>query len=181
MGEPPGNDRDDREALLRLAAGDRDALGELYDRHAEPLYRHAVWLLGSTEDAQDVVQSVFVKLTAMGPNVRRIQKLRVYLAGMGHHEGLDLLRRRATRREQPLDEPLFEARGGDTGLGAERCELERLLGRLGAAQREVVYLHLFEGHSFREIGQVTGVSLFTAASRFRLAMKRLRQEARGDE
>lgn len=41
-------------------------------------------------------------------------------------------------------------------------------------RREAVLLHVVEGFSFREIGRQTGVSLFTAASRYRLAVRRLR-------
>ncbi len=40
--------------------------------------------------------------------------------------------------------------------------------RLPAEQREVIVLHLMEGFSFREVGRLTGVSLFTAAARYRL-------------
>ena len=49
-----------------------------------------------------------------------------------------------------------------------------LLSRLPAEQREVIYLHDFADLSFREIGRVVGVPLFTAASRYRLGIGRLR-------
>ena len=49
------------------------------------------------------------------------------------------------------------------------------LSQLPTAQREAVYLHHFAGLAFREIGRVTGVPTFTAASRYRLGIARLRR------
>jgi DNA-directed RNA polymerase specialized sigma24 family protein len=53
-------------------------------------------------------------------------------------------------------------------------DLVRGLDALSDVQREVVVLHLVDGYSFREIGGMTGVSLFTAAGRYRDALGRLR-------
>jgi len=50
----------------------------------------------------------------------------------------------------------------------------RAIDTLPAEQREVVVLHVLEGFSFREIGGLTGVSMFTAAARYRLATGKLR-------
>jgi DNA-directed RNA polymerase specialized sigma24 family protein len=55
------------------------------------------------------------------------------------------------------------------------------LDALSDAQREVVVLHLVDGYSFREIGGMTGVSLFTAAGRYRDALDRLRAFLGGTE
>ena len=57
----------------------------------------------------------------------------------------------------------------------DAIDLERALADLPAEQREVIVLHLIEGFSFREVGRLTGVSLFTAAARYRLATRRLRK------
>ena len=65
-----------------------------------------------------------------------------------------------------------------TGAAAEALggsDVARALAELPAAQREIMQLHLTEGFSFREAGRITGVSMFTAASRYRVALERLRQ------
>jgi len=56
-----------------------------------------------------------------------------------------------------------------------RIDITRALDELPEEQREVVVLHALEGFSFREIGRLTGVSLFTAAGRYRLAVGRLQR------
>ncbi len=53
--------------------------------------------------------------------------------------------------------------------------MARVLAELPTLQREVIVLHLVEGFSFLEIGRLTGVSMFTAAGRYRLAINRLRR------
>jgi RNA polymerase sigma-70 factor (ECF subfamily) len=54
-------------------------------------------------------------------------------------------------------------------------DVTRALAGLPAAQRQAVQLHLIEGFSFREAGRIADVSMFTAASRYRAALTRLRR------
>ncbi len=65
--------------------------------------------------------------------------------------------------------------GADDSGAVEAMDLRAAIGRLPAEQREVVFLHAIEGLTFREVGRVTEVSTFTAASRYRLALRRLRE------
>lgn len=61
----------------------------------------------------------------------------------------------------------------------QTIDMRHALDRLPARQREVIVLHLVEGFSFLEIGRQTGVSLFTAAGRYRLGITRLRRIWKG--
>ena len=55
------------------------------------------------------------------------------------------------------------------------AEQMRMINQLPPAQREAIYLRHFAGCSFAEIGRATGVPTFTAASRYRLGLQRLRR------
>jgi RNA polymerase sigma-70 factor (ECF subfamily) len=93
---------------------------------------------------------------------------------------IDLVRRRSRRRTSSLDDcSLLEAseEHADHALDAERAS--QVLRVLPSAQRVVIYLKHFADCSFREIGRITGVSTFTAASRYRLGMAKMRKLLEG--
>lgn len=165
------DDRRDRELLRRLAGGDAAALGDLYDRQAAGLFRHAFALTRLRSDAEDLVQATFVKLVARGPSLMGVRRPASYLHRMLHAEWIDLARRRAVAREEAIDGDLPGVSQGDA---ADAIDVRRALRALPELQREVVVLHVFNGFSFREIGRITRVSTFTTASRYRLAIDRLR-------
>lgn len=172
----PERDRQDERltALLsRVAGGDLDALGPIYDACAPELFALAHWRTGSAADAGDCVQDVFVKLASTPSAVAGIRHARRYLLAMAHRAAVD--RVRARRPAVALDDqPLLAASAEDPAGVADASRAVSALRELPAAQREAIYLHHFSELSFREVGRVTGVPTFTAASRYRLGIARLR-------
>ena len=159
-----------------LARGRPEALADLFRSCSDELYGLALWRTGSRADAGDVVQEVFVLLARAGQRLPHVRDPRAYLRRMAHRVASDLQRRRSRRPEQPLTDCEFleaPTESLERRLDAER--VSRQLGTLPPAQREVIYLRHFAGCSFAEIGRATGVPTFTAASRYRLGMRRLKQ------
>lgn len=158
----------------RLANGDLDALDEVWANAADDLYGLALWRLGSEADAEDAVQESFVRLVRAAPRLAEVRNPFGYLLRTVHRITLDMKRQRRTH--QDLDtvttvafvEPEAENK-------AEASRLSSLLGRLSPDQREAVYLREILGMKLREVGAATGVSTFTAASRHRQGMSRLRR------
>jgi len=165
------DDRCDRELFGLLAGGDGGALGHIYDRHASALFRHAFALTRQTADAEDLVQSAFVKLATIGAPLLGVRRPVSYLHRILRAVWIDLTRHRTAGREQPYEDDASGAMSADAG---DAIDVRDAVAKLPALQREVVVLHVFNGFSFREIGDVTGVSTFTAGSRYRLAIERLR-------
>lgn len=164
---------DDTAALFRLlAGGELDALGELYDRESDRLFALALWISGSREKAADAVQDVFVKLAARRRHLSQVRKPRAYLFAMARSAATDGLR--ASRDQERTEDLLLEAPSDDPIATLDAVAASRHLRRLPLPQREAVYLRYFAELSFAEIGRVTGVSLFTAASRCRLGLQKLR-------
>jgi RNA polymerase sigma-70 factor, ECF subfamily len=151
----------------RLATGDQEVIGLLYDRYAASLYQVLTAILGSTSDADDAMQEVFVRLTRS--RMRRIQNLRAYLFAAAHNEACTVLRRR--RRERPLEAsdslpPVVD----DLAAG----EMNSLLQRLPLEQREVIAMKVYEQMTFAEIAAIVKASPNTVASRYRYGIERLR-------
>jgi len=123
-----------------------------------------------------VVQEVFVRLARRPAALRRVRDPLAYLRRMTHRASIDLFRKRARRPEESLETVRFVETRDDSPerrLDAERAS--RHLRELPPAQREAIYLRHFAGCSFAEIGRATGVPTFTAASRYRLGLRRLRR------
>ena len=160
----------------RLADGRTEALEEIYAACADEVHGLALWRTGSADDAADVVQEVFVRLAERSVRLGKVRNPLAYIRRMTHSISVDLFRKRARRREEPLDVCRFvEAAGGTPERRVDAERASKLLATLPAAQREVLFLRHFAGCSFAEIGRATGVPTFTAASRYRLGTRRLRQ------
>jgi RNA polymerase sigma-70 factor (ECF subfamily) len=170
----PRDERRDAECFARLVRGDRSALGDLYDMHAASLFRHGLALTRRPGDAEDLVQAVFLKLATTGAPLLAVRRPVNYLHRMLHAAWIDSQRRRAAATETDIgaNEEFIAWESGPTMESA--IDVTRALAGLPAAQRQAVQLHLIEGFSFREAGRIAGVSMFTAASRYRAALERLR-------
>jgi RNA polymerase sigma-70 factor, ECF subfamily len=171
----------DRRLTERIAGGDSEAPGaaleELYDAYAGAVYRQALSLLGSSADAEDVVQEVFLKMVRRrgGP----IWEPKAYLLTAARHEACSSLRRR--QRGAPADDVEVRFAGSPPAFdsGTDPAAVREALAALPVKQREVVVLKVYEQRTFEEIGQMLKTSINTVASRYRYALKKLRQ-ALGD-
>lgn len=169
---------DDRwvRVFLELAEGRLSALDDLYDLAATDVYRLALWRTGSREDAEDVVQDVFVKVAEKSLGLDAVRYPRRWLLTVAHRMAVDLCRRRTRRATESVDEILYlVAPGSDPDREIEAKSLSRFIARLPEKQREVLLLRHFADCAFADIGRITGVPTFTAASRHRLAVAKLRK------
>ncbi len=162
-------------------AGDLDLEG-LYDDHAQVLYALGLELTRSDADTKDILQEVFTKLARQPGILKGVRNVRAYLLRLAHNAAIDLMRRRGARdkyteelgRETP---EVFEP-SNDADEQAFRQALSGALVELPEEQRVVVHLRLWEGMKFEEIAELLGLSLNTAASRYRYGIDKLRQRLR---
>lgn len=167
------------ELFIDIASGDVEALEELYDSTAGRIFGLALWRTGSREDASDVVQEVFVRVAEQGEKLRTVRQPRAWLFAVAHRVAVDATRRR--RKTEPLESCHFlEAPRTDADLAMDAGRANSLLAGLPPAQRVAVYLRHFADCTFAQIGRITGVPIFTAASRYRLGIGKLRDLMGGE-
>jgi RNA polymerase sigma-70 factor (ECF subfamily) len=163
-----------------LSAGEPAALDALYAITADRIYSLAIWRTGSTEDASDVVQEVFLRVVEARDRLGSVAEPLPWLLGLAHHVAVDVARRSKRRATVPLDVvPFLVAAERDDASSIDAARVSRLLERLPAAQRDAIYLRHFEECTFARIGRITGVPAFTAASRYRLGIGKLRRLLEG--
>jgi RNA polymerase sigma-70 factor (ECF subfamily) len=164
-----------RSLFAEIAEGRAAALEGLYDACADELHGLALWRTGSQTDAADVVQEVFVRVAGARHKLSAIREPLAYLRRMTHRAAIDVHRRRSRRREDPLEDcPFLESPDPSPERRLDAGLVSRLLTQLPPGQREAIYLRHFAGCSYAEIGRAMGVPTFTAASRYRLGLRRLR-------
>lgn len=178
MQEEPDNDRPILDALAR---DDAIALDWIWDAYAGRLLAFATALLCSHHDAEETLQNVFVKIAQNRARLAAARSLKAYLFTMVRNEACTLARQRG-RREIPVDPAEFSlipAAPADPPAPEEAEAAARHLAALPEKQREVIVLKIFQDMTFDEIAISIGISLNTAASRYRYGLDKLRQRLNG--
>ena len=123
--------------------------------YADNVYRFILKNLRHEENARDVVQTSFEKLWVNRDKVEN-ERSKSYLFTVAYHQMIDHIRKSKVivmREEVIEDVPVYPHRDGDT-----KKILESALARLNETQRSLVLLKDYEGYSYDEIGEITGLS-----------------------
>jgi RNA polymerase sigma-70 factor, ECF subfamily len=175
----------DEALLTKAAAGEREALEELFGRYRLVAYRVAHRLLGNEADALDAVQDAFVKALIHLPSFQGRSSFKTWLLRVVSNAALDLGRQRSRREAISMDavgpkyreefEPLIHP---DPARELERHDLRKqlheALAELPAAQRQTFVLHAEAELSYREVAEILDISIGTVMSRLYYARQRLR-------
>jgi RNA polymerase sigma-70 factor (ECF subfamily) len=153
--------------------GPGDRIEALYDRFAASLYRYALMILADPSGAADAVQQVFVALLGRRGIVLEFDEH--YLKRAVRNECYSTLRRRRREIVEVVEGSLLEGVTGSSDRPDEHLALERALRGIPPEQREVLHLKVFEGRTFQEIADLSGESINTVASRYRYAVKKLKE------
>lgn len=165
-----------RKSKTRTLAVDAD-LEKLYQSHATALYRYAVMLTGSIEDAEDAVSEVFARIARMGFFQGFVARRRAYLLKAVRNTCFGQIRSRkrsAALYEGLARESAREVASPEAGLSGPLVDAFLLLPE---DQREVVGLKVFHQLTFREIARITQCSPNTVQSRYRYGIQKLKQAA----
>lgn len=174
--------RSDAEVIAAVLAGDVDAFTVLVDRHRDRCARFAVRMLDSHDDADDALQSAFVRAYRSLAHCRDRSRFRPWLLQIVANECRTAGSRRARRDERFVrDESLLAgaSAGGDAEPVALRDEIQRALRELDDAQREAFLLKYVEELSYEEMAEVTGVGISALKMRVSRACARLRELLEG--
>jgi RNA polymerase sigma-70 factor, ECF subfamily len=173
---------EDRE-LVRLAReGSLEALGELYARYGEGLFRTAYRMTGSKADAEDVLQDVFVGLRDALRSFDPARPLAPWLSRVAVRTTLTHLRSQSRRqRRHAMAQPVWPAIGRGDATPLDCIMLERALEKMPLSLRTVLILREVEGYSHGEIGDLLGISPAASATRLTRALKFIRSEMRRSE
>ena len=152
----------DAELVNQTLQGSDRAFGELVRRYQDLLYRHAERMTGRQDDAEDVVQSAFIKAHRSLRKCRDPERVGAWLFRIGANACKDFLK--SKRATVPVDTVTgLVSTDGDpereAELGVVRSEIEQALQSLPVEQREAFLMKHVEGWSYTEMSDTLDISV----------------------
>lgn len=176
----------DNELIAQYVAGDESALKTLITRHEKRVFSYIMISVKNRELAEDIFQDTFIKVinTLRSGNYKEEGKFVQWVMRIANNLKIDYF-----RKMQRM--PVFEGNGDfdifDVIYGTDPSveqkmiteqiyeELRVLITMLPDEQREVLEMRIYNDISFKDIAEITGVSINTALGRMRYALINLRK------
>ena len=169
----------EHELLAKIAKGDQYAFRFIYNRFSPKVYTHALQMLHSTVEAEEMVQEVFLKLWLMGEEVLDIRNIEAYLGTITRNRSLNVLRRMV------LEGKIEKALANDWSEEHDETEeeilmkdirevLNRAVENLPMQQRQVYTLCQLEGFKYEEAAEHLNLSPLTVQTHMKRALKSVR-------
>src|SRR5579862_8467367 len=169
---------DDAELLHAYAErADRDAMGELFSRHADAAFRLALRCSNNAADAEDAVQAAFMTVLRCAAQYRAESSVRVWIMGFVVHACKDKAKAEKTRdgyeaRAAGLTTPSRAPDASDKELQDAALTAVNSLPR---HYRLPVWLHYLEGLSFKDAGRVLALPENTVRSQANRGIEHVRE------
>lgn len=178
----------DQELILAISGGDSNALSEFYDRHSRLIYGSLMRLLKDTDDAEDILQDVFVQVWRKASTYKpELGSPKNWLVRIAHNRAVNLIRsvrHRAKAGEMLIsedDETTMPRELVDDTLIAQTVSAQHMemiskaFRELPKDQVELLELSFFQGYSHSEIAEELKIPLGTVKTKIRNGLMTLRQ------
>ena len=183
--------KSDEQLALLYVNGDNRAFDELLARNQEKLFTYIMFVVRDREVANDVFQDTFVKVITKLQEGKYTDsgKFFYWLTRIAHNVIMDWYRSNHNERiVEPVEGNDLSKLKGDSIADINResemvnaqvlRDVRSMMDMLPAPQREVVYMRSYQEIPFKEIAQLTGVSINTSLGRMRYAILNLRRMAK---
>ena len=179
------------DALVNLyLQGNNQAFDELLNRHKDRLYSYIYFIVRSRDVADDIFQETFVKVITTIRQGRYAEsgKFSAWVSRIAHNLIIDYYRQEKSENLLSADDEItpdiFNRKELSEGTVEDAlvqeqitCDIRRLVDALPDNQREVIELRYYKDMSFKEIADLTNVSINTALGRMRYALLNIRRMA----
>ena len=179
----------DEQLVKAYAEGKNEAFDILLKRHQERVFNYILRIIKNEDIANDIFQETFVKaiLTIKQGRYTENGKFPAWISRIAHNLIIDYFRQEKSENHQSADledvdvlnrKELCEATVEDVLVSDQiREDVKYLIQELPPLQREVLNMRYYQNLSFKEIAEMTGVSINTALGRMRYAILNLRRIA----
>lgn len=179
----------DEQLVKAYAQGSNEAFDTLLKRHQDRIYTYILRIIKNEDIANDIFQETFVKaiMTIKQGRYTENGKFPAWISRIAHNLIIDFYRQEKAENLQSADiddvdilnrKELCEATIEDIIISDQiRADVKYLIEELPDLQKEVLKMRYYQNLSFKEIAELTGVSINTALGRMRYAVLNLRRLA----
>lgn len=169
--------------------GNNEAFNILLDRYKDKLYSYINYIVRNADLADDILQETFVKaiITLQKGNYSGNGKFGAWLTRIAHNLMIDCFRQERNENTVSADTEEYDVLNDctltDSNIEDDMVntqilrDVRNLVNMLPDNQREVVFMRYYQDLSFKEIADITGVSINTALGRMRYALLNIRRLA----
>ncbi|MCK4982694.1 MAG: sigma-70 family RNA polymerase sigma factor, partial [Victivallaceae bacterium] len=160
-----------------LAENEAAALTQIYNYAGQELYYYMTGMTGSTHDAEELLNELFIKIVEKKQKVAKAIRLKSYLYKMAANIARDRLKANKKHAEALSNYSNFLEAIDDISVSKEETSKAiNAMNILPVKQREVVVMKIYMKKTFVEIGATLNISPNTAISRYRYAMKKMKSK-----
>ena len=181
----------DEELALAYINGDNSAFDELLSRNQSKLFSYILFVVRDEDKANDLFQETFVKVITKLHEKRYVDsgKFSAWIMRIAHNVMMDWYREQRARNLIELSEEnnlsnlskndILEINVENRYVNDQiMTDVKKMMNMLPPTQREVVFMRFYQNLSFKEIAELTGVSINTSLGRMRYAILNLRRMTR---
>jgi len=178
----------DEELALSYIGGNNRAFDELLSRNQSKLFSYILFVVRDEDRANDLFQETFVKVITKLHQGRYVDsgKFSAWIMRIAHNVIMDWYREQKARNViEPSEENDLSNIGSGNILDSNienryvndqvMADVKKMMNMLPPTQREVVFMRFYQDLSFKEIADMTGVSINTSLGRMRYAILNLRR------
>ncbi|MFZ2975323.1 MAG: RNA polymerase sigma factor [Candidatus Moraniibacteriota bacterium] len=184
------NELTDSELVEIVRNSDQERYGEIIERYQGKLFAYLFRLIGSRDEAQDILQDVFLKAYRNLQSYDTTRKFSSWIYRIAHNEAVNFIKRRALKRFIPwediaatkdkLEMMSFEEGADKAWLRKEiGKEVNTALEKMPFKYKQVLVLRYFSDKSYEEISEILGKPMNTVGTLISRAKQKLSQELKG--
>ncbi len=173
----------DHELMEAYVHGSDKAFETLYARYRRKLYIYAYSLLKGVPEAQDAMHEVFAKLISNTRAFSQAANISAFLFAACRNYCINRLKSRKYRQAELPEFAVLKTAGPvhEAARHEEAQLLNGIIAQLPREQREVLVLKVFSGLTFAQVAETTGQPQGTVATRYRLALARIKSALQTQE
>lgn len=173
------------ELLLRLAKGDEAAFTTLYRHYSGPLYINFLRMVKDEAIAEEIIQDLFSRIWLKRETINIEKSFSAYLYRTGYNLVMDFYRK--VKRDQVLYDKFRQVATENYShieeilhLKDSQALISKALDTLSPQQRRVFELCRIEGHTYKEVAEILGISHHTVKEYFVKANQAIRKYVTGN-